>query len=643
MNLLKHSGNSSLQDVLAETLKKSYVLKGGASAFIVDQTNLFYDHEGTQFFPYKKQVHFMNLLRPQDRLVVVLKPRQCCSEDTLIKIDDNKQVTIKELYEQNYRGKCKTFDFDDWKDKEVEDEIIDIWESGCKKIYKLLLEDGKEIKCSKKHRFNTQYGWLELKDIELETRILTEGGNWKKVIEITDLNYEEMTYDLTTKKYHSYIANGIHCHNSGFSTSIVGRAVWEAYFGKVNEIVIVSASRTQAEKVIDRIKEAFYSMDETIRPSFKADNKQQLFLNNGVKIYSLASNPDTMRGFTGIAYIDEFAMISVKDSYEIYKALYPSTTKGGRLVFISTPKGKDGKFYDLATKSLATMSGRAVQNESVIYRIEWKDVPHIVDAVENHDLFAGMTPEEIDQEYGLLFTNDDEESLFTIDFLMSNFVERDDIIDLFTTYEELGIPNELMNDWNEPLDPAYYLKNNRNYEALLDRYERFVGGWDTAFANDDSFFVVMGINRKTKQKEIIFEKDLKIISSNLITQAKYARRIIDFFSLEQLSIDIKGVGNSVKDYYSADDSIVDICNFFTYTNQNKVDNFLRLKDDINMGLVKRRYDGTKYDNNVLKQATNLFYKGGKIIGRGGKDDYFNAVMLANESSKNTVGGGFWLG
>lgn len=506
MNFLKHSGNSSLQDVLAETLKKSYVLKGGASAFVVDQTNLFYDHEGTQFFPYKKQIQFMNLLRPQDRLVVVLKPRQ-----------------------------------------------------------------------------------------------------------------------------------------SGYSTSIVGRAVWEAYFGKVNEIVIVSASRTQAEKVIDRIKEAFYSMDEAIRPSFKADNKQQLFLNNGVKIYSLASNPDTMRGFTGIAYIDEFAMISVKDSYEIYKALYPSTTKGGRLVFISTPKGKDGKFYDLATKSLATMSGRAVQNESVIYRIEWKDVPHIVDAVENHDLFAGMTPEEIDQEYGLLFTNDDEESLFTIDFLMSNFIERDDIIDLFTTYDELGIPNELMNDWNEPLDPAYYLKNNRNYEALLDRYERFVGGWDTAFANDDSFFVVMGVNRKTKQKEVIFEKDLKLISSNLITQAKYARRIIDFFGLEQLSIDIKGVGNSVKDYYSADDSIVDVCNFFTYTNQNKVDNFLKLKDDINMGLVKRRYDGTKYDNNVLKQATNLFYKGGKIIGRGGKDDYFNAVMLANESSKNTVGGGFWVG
>jgi len=643
MHFLKHSGNSSTQDMIAEFLRESYVLRGGASAFIVDQTNLFYDHEGNQFFPYKKQIEFMNLLNPRDRVVVVNKCRQCLLGDTLVKIDDKTQISIKELYEQNYRGVCKTFDFHDFDDKEVDDQIIDIWESGCKKIYKLILEDRKEIKCSKKHQFNTQYGWLELKDIEIDTRILTEDG-WKKAINIIDLNYEEMTYDLTTKKYHSYIANGIHCHNSGFSTSIVARTVWEAYFGKVNEIIIVSASRTQAEKIIDRIKEAFYSMEESIQPSFKADNKQQLFLNNGVKIYSLSSNPNTMRGFTGVCFVDEFAMVSVKDSYEIYRALYPSTTKGGRLVFISTPKGKQGKFYDLATKSLSELSGQKTDYDKKMFTINWRDVPYIVEAVEKHNLFGGMTPEEVAQEYGLEFTNDDQESLFTMDFLMSHFIEREDVINLYTSYEELEIPIELMDDWNEPLNPQFYAKNNPNFSQLVDRYERFVGGWDTASTNDDSFLVIMGVNRKTKQKEIIYEQDLKKISSNIMTQARYARRIIDFFGLEQLTIDIKGIGNSAKDYFTSSEgeAVLEICNFFNYTSQNKVDNFMRLKDDINQGLIKRKYDGTKYDNYILKQATNLFYKNGKVQGKLGKDDYFNAVMLANESSKNTVDGGFFF-
>ncbi len=492
MNFLKHSGNSSYQDSIAEFMIKSYY--NNAAQWVCDTTSLFRDHLERPFQPYPKQVNFLNLLNPQNRLIVVLKPRQ-----------------------------------------------------------------------------------------------------------------------------------------SGFSTSIIGSAAHMGYFNLVPEVVIVSATRTQAEKILDKIIKVYKSMPEQLRPTFVRESKQFLELASGTKFYSMSSNPDSARGFTGVCFLDEYAMIGVNDSYELYKALYPSTTHGGRIIIVSTPKGTQGKYYDLATKTLKELSGNDVQFESKKFKINWKDVPFIKHAVEKMGLFDGLTPTEIAQEYELSFLADLMESFFSLDFLMTKYVDRDGDLPLFTSYDEMGIPNDYFNNLDLPLAEKFKIENNPILKPLMDDYLYFKGGWDVASKNDDSIYAVVGARRDNPEVEdVIFESVLNPISDNIQTQAKFTKRIVEALDVEQVTIDKRGLGQSASDAYSNDERLSEVLNDFIYTNQSKIDGMTRLKNQITTNKLHRRFDGTKYDNNMFKQATNLYQIGNKIQGKNGKDDYFNAIMLATE-------------
>jgi len=629
----------SQQQLFLETIRYSYDLPDDCAGFITDFTNLFQEIDGTTFDPYGKQVEFMNLLNKKDRIVVILKPRQCLTGDSLIDIG-SKKIKIKELYEMNYRDNCISFNGF----CKSEDKVVDIWESGVKEVYEVILSNGMKLKSTLEHKYNTNNGFKELKYILNTDLIVTQDG----LAKLKDLRYlgNEITYDLETEKFHNYFANGINVHNSGFSTAIVARAVFEAYFNKIPEIIVVSATRTQAEKVLDRIRKAFYSMPDFMIPKFKQENKSMLELQNGIKIISLSSNPDSMRGWTGTFYLDEYAIIPENDSIQIYEAVYPSTTKTGRIVAISTPKGKKGMYYRLATQSFTEVTGKQIKNDKKIFRIEWKDVPHIVDAVENKRLFDGLDAQMLDQEYNLNFRDEENEPYLSDDFLMENFIERDGYIPLFTCFEDIKL-NDYIDDHEKmlPSDLNYKIlkesyETETGYISLEEVYEDFIGGWDIASVNDDSIFGVAGIRRDNPlKKEIIFETDLKKLTQDIIRQANYAKKLIDFFQLSQLTLDYRGLGRGVGDYILNDEKYdEDMIIKFEATQDNKVDGFVNLKSEMSKGLLKRRFDGSKQDKNHLNQCQNMYMIGSKIIGKGGKDDYPNMLMMLIQASSYTEGG-----
>lgn len=69
-------------------------------------------------------------------------------------------------------------------------------------------------------------------------------------------------------------------------------------------------------------------------------------LPNGVRIIGLPANPQTVRGFTGDVFLDEFAMH--RDDREIWAAVFPTALRGGGEIDIaSTPKGRDNIFAEL--------------------------------------------------------------------------------------------------------------------------------------------------------------------------------------------------------------------------------------------------------------------------------------------------------
>lgn len=648
----------STSQLNAEIMRNSYLARGKNTAgFIMQQTKLFEDQDGTRFEPYPKQVHFMNLLKDNDRIVVALKPRQCIIGKSMIALDGY-NLSIVNLYKMYSSDKhinannIYCLSYDEINKRKCYDRIIDIWEAGIKPVYEIKLFNGEHLTSTLEHKYHVKdKGFIKLKDIIVDTDLIYTNKEYSKIKTVTSLG-NQMTYDLTTEKHHNYFANGINVHNSGFSTSIVAKACYEGYFGLVPEICIVSATRPQADKVLDRIKDAFLSMHESLRPEFELANKSLLKFQNGCKIYSLSSNPDSARGFTGNIYLDEFAMIPSKDSFEIWRALYPSITKGkSRIVATSTPKGRVGKFYDLCTKEIDKKNTKL---NKVLFQISWRDVPHIVHAVNENGLFEGLTHEDIQQEYESNFLTSSEDPYFTEDFILTYYLDRDGNIELYTSYDELGIPEQYFNldNLNERLAPAYYVRNNDNLVSLSDRYSRFVGSWDIASTNDDSILKIAGQVGNSDLYEIVGEFLLNPISTDTIQQAKYAKRIIHCFQLESFCVDNKGLGRSVCDFLEASDGteqqdidaerMKEILIRFETNLQNKIDNYSLTKSDMVKGNRKRRFDGGKYDQKAMKQFSNVYLLGGKLVKKNGKDDYTDAEALLTVAihNSNQSDGGF---
>jgi phage FluMu gp28-like protein len=77
----------------------------------------------------------------------------------------------------------------------------------------------------------------------------------------------------------------------------------------------------------------------------KALKSTEITLPNGSLIVGLPASPDTVRGFSGNVFLDEFAFH--RDSAEIWKALYPTVTRGHKVRITSTPNGLQNMFYRL--------------------------------------------------------------------------------------------------------------------------------------------------------------------------------------------------------------------------------------------------------------------------------------------------------
>jgi len=95
---------------------------------------------------------------------------------------------------------------------------------------------------------------------------------------------------------------------------------------------------------------------------------------NGARIIALPANPDTARGYSGNVLLDEFAIH--RDAKAIWKAMVGRTMRGYKLRVLSSFKGKQNKFYELA-KELGLADGKApvpnpVQNGT--WSAHWVDI-----------------------------------------------------------------------------------------------------------------------------------------------------------------------------------------------------------------------------------------------------------------------------
>lgn len=135
----------------------------------------------------------------------------------------------------------------------------------------------------------------------------------------------------------------------GYSFAFAYVAVKRCMFENRDQL-IVSASHRQSKRVMfycDQFIRAFKKLPQLSELTLDADTQTEKRFSTGRQILCLPSNPETIRGFPGDVFLDEFALY--KNDARIFEAILPSITRGYNLTISSTPLGKQNLFYEIFT------------------------------------------------------------------------------------------------------------------------------------------------------------------------------------------------------------------------------------------------------------------------------------------------------
>lgn len=135
------------------------------------------------------------------------------------------------------------------------------------------------------------------------------------------------------------------------------------------------------------IKESEYVVDRKTASGVTEQVRYKSFevtLPGGSRITALPANPDTAVGYSANVLLDEFALHA--DSRAIWTALYPTITRGYKIRVISTPRGKNNKFYELMTDEDSVWSQHRITiHDAVAQGLD----------IDIEELKAGLNDEEV--------------------------------------------------------------------------------------------------------------------------------------------------------------------------------------------------------------------------------------------------------
>ena len=203
----------------------------------------------------------------------------------------------------------------------------------------------------------------------------------------------------------------------GLSTLVAAYAVWMAIFQKEKNILIIATKLSVAQNFIVKVKSMIRGLPKWLMlPEINANNKQQIYFNNGSQIKAIPTSEDAGRSESlSLLIVDEAAFVRNFDT--IWTGLYPTISTGGRAILLSTPNGVGGQYYKLYTDAEAGL------NEFNAIKIPWNLNPDY-----NEEWFeqitANMSKRQIAQEYLCDFTTSGDTFLGSeeIEWMKQNIV-----------------------------------------------------------------------------------------------------------------------------------------------------------------------------------------------------------------------------
>lgn len=145
----------------------------------------------------------------------------CWTADTLIRLVDNRILTIKEVIEEYEQGKTN-YVFGCTKDGTIKIEpILDgFLTKKDAQIVRLTLDNGKQIRCTPDHRIMLRDGsYKEAQYLTKEDSLMSDIQNTisefnHRIVKVEQLEEKEDVYDITVKETHNFLLEaGIFVHN----------------------------------------------------------------------------------------------------------------------------------------------------------------------------------------------------------------------------------------------------------------------------------------------------------------------------------------------------------------------------------------------------------------------------------------------
>lgn len=131
----------------------------------------------------------------------------------------------------------------------------------------------------------------------------------------------------------------------GFTTVLCAEALLLADKERC-KVLILSSTERQSIEVLERVYGFLNIAKRHFGIKLPRETRSEVELPNGSRIISLPASPNSVRGYTGHVFLDEFAFH--QDAGAIWRAMAPVAMRSEyRIRVVSTPAGKLGKFWEL--------------------------------------------------------------------------------------------------------------------------------------------------------------------------------------------------------------------------------------------------------------------------------------------------------
>jgi len=137
----------------------------------------------------------------------------------------------------------------------------------------------------------------------------------------------------------------------GISTITSAYIVWLMLFHRDKNILVVATKLQTATNLVRKVKKIMKTLPDWMRISeISIDNRTSFELGNGSQIKASSTSADAGRSEAlSLLVIDEAAHVETLE--ELWTALYPTLSTGGRCIAISTPNGVGNWFHKTCVES----------------------------------------------------------------------------------------------------------------------------------------------------------------------------------------------------------------------------------------------------------------------------------------------------